>query len=250
MKNSKILPSILLFACICLQTGGLEAQEITYPGQDATQTLDWVGRQAQQIDKILSDAMLMVDPFEIYLRLADSYVLFDAVAMAGVYCTEVRAAAEKGREHCDILHFRLGKDLNSKLQRAVDARLAAHRMLEASKACSAQTRTAEGSRPQGFRPGELLKHDAQLAVLDIQDGLASRDMHILSQKLEHAIRLLFDAKTLASTLENCPEASAKAEAAILYCQKALGATNWTEVYRFSQSAIKVIQGIQDGTECN
>jgi hypothetical protein len=249
MKNSKLPTVIMLCVCYCLQMGLTGAQELKHPGQDAPQTLAWVGRQAEQIDQILSDAMLMIDPFEIYLRLADSYVLFDAVAMAGVYCTEVRVAAESGRDLCDILHFRLEKDMNTKLQRAVDARLSANAMLVASKACAVQDKPGEAV-PKGFTPDELLKHDVLMAALDIQDGLASNDAHILSQKLEHAIRLLNDAKTLASTLENCALAFEKGEAAILYCQKALGAPNWTEVHRFANSALKAIQQIQTAPECN
>jgi len=249
MKYLRFSLIVLLCQIFCLQAGSLIAQENTLSGHDSPQTLNWVGRQAEQIDKILSDAMLMIEPFDIYVRLADSYILFEAVAMAGVYCTEVRAEAETGRILCDILHFRLEKDLNTMLQRAVDARISATKMLIASKACASQNAPSAEAVAKGFTPHELLKHDAYMAEMDIQDGLASNDIHILSQKLEHAIRLLYDAKTMASTLEKCSESLEKAESAIRYCQKALGAPNWTEVHRFTQSAVKATQWIQNSVEC-
>lgn len=245
--STRILQTGVLVFCVF---GHLAAQEPIVPRVDMPQTLHWVEKQAVQIDGLLSDAMLMSEPIEIYERLSDAYMLFDAVAMAGVYCTEVRAAAEAGRIQCDIIHFRMGKDLNSKLQRAVDARRAATLMWEAAKACRLQESPVSEVSMRAFTPHELLQHDAYMAEMDIQDGLASKDLHILSQKLEHAIRLFYDTKTLANTLSNCSEVIQKSEEAISNCRKALSAPNWTEVHQFSLAAMESSKWIQNSPICD
>jgi len=249
MKLTKTARKPLVSLLFLIFAGVLSAQQPSEMRQDAPQTLVWVGQQAIQIEEILSDAMLMSQPFEIYERLADAYILFDAVAMAGLYCTEVRSAVEIGREQCDIIHFRLGNDLNTNLNRAVEARRAAMRMREAAKVCGTQEVAPSDFSVKAFTPQELLQHDAFMAEMDIQDGLASKDLHILSQKLEHAIRLLYDAKNLARTLNDCSEALRKAEEAIASCRKALAAPNWTEVNQFSLEAVEAAKWIQNSPAC-
>lgn len=150
------------------------------PRSDSPKTLQWVSRQAERAGVILQNAMRDNDASEVVIRLAECYQIFDAVAMAGLYCTRVRAAAEEGRYQCDIINFRLGKDFNTQLARAAEARKAAARMQEAALYCLYEIKSGAATEPVSFTPNDILRYDAQLAELDLRDGMASQDLHILS----------------------------------------------------------------------
>jgi len=166
-----------------------------------------------------------------------------------LYCTEARGAAEAGLWQCDVINFRLEKDLNSGLNRAVEARLQAKMMHLAVKACqsvpSMQTTTTTV-----FLPDDLIRHEATLATLDLLDGLATNDLHILSQKLEHAIQGLHNLEHLARSMDNCTMVIEWAKNSIKYCQNALGAPNWTQVVQSVQAALAEVQAIQQSPNCN
>ena len=153
--------------------------------------------------------------------------------------------AEAGRKQCDVINYRLEKDLNTKLQRAVEARRWAVGMKEGAKGCRNQLVAPTGV----FLPMDLILQDAQLAALDIQDGMASQDLHILSQKLEHAIRILHDVEHLARTLTNCEKIRILAQSAVLDVEQALAAPNWLEVLRSAQAALENVQRIQQESAC-
>jgi hypothetical protein len=227
---------------------GVAAQVFSFDQMDSPQTLYWVERQSIRIDSLLNDAMLSSEPFEILLRLTDCYQVFDAVSMAGLYCTNVRAAAEAGRNYCDIINYRLEKDLNSKLQRAVEARRQGVRMKEAAKSCNQPGRSSEVEK--AFVPKDLVVHEAHMVELDLLDGLASENMHIMSQKLELAIRTLYELEHLARSLSDCDATLDAAEKAVISCQNALVAPNWTELNRAIKTALFYVQGIQQSTTCN
>jgi hypothetical protein len=214
---------------------------------DAPQALLWAARQGQRADSLLHDAARGSEPVEIFVRLAECYQIFDAVAIAGFYCTEVRAAAEAGRRQCDVINYMLGKDLNSKVQRVVEARRQAFRMREGALACLQTSRSlaAPADEPSPFTPIDLLRQDAYLADLDLADGLAVEDLHILSQKVEHAIRLLHDAERLARSFDSCQKVLFLCENAITYCETALAAPNWLELREAVQKARLEVQKIQD-----
>lgn len=244
MKKGGFIPIIALvwmpFLSVYAQVG--------LPGtSDSPETLHWVQRQSERIDSLLADAMRGSEPIEILIRVADCYQIFDAVSMAGVYCTDVRAAAEAGRWQCDVINYRLEKDLNAKLQRAVEARRYAVKMREGAKACLTQISPSASS---SFRPMDLLRQDAHMAELDLLDGMATNDLHILSQKLEHCIRALHDVEHLARTLENCDYPLTLAQNAVTDCQSALSAPNWTEVLIHVKNALGNVQKIQQVTNCN
>ncbi len=244
MKKKAIFQYILI-ALICV--GQVSAQDPAFAQADSPQALEWVARQSSRIDSLLNDAMRSSEPIEILIRLTDCYQVFDAVAMAGLYCTNVRAAAEAGRRQCDIINYRLEKDLNANLQRAVEARRQATFMKEATKSCQAIPATVGEAKV--FTPNDLIRHDAFMAELDLLDGLSTNDLHILSQKLEHTIRILYDVEHLAFTLSNCDIPMRLAESAVQHCQDALSAPNWLEVHRSVQSALANIQAIQQSSMC-
>jgi hypothetical protein len=109
MKKGRFFPIIALvwipYLCIDAQVG-MPIQS------DSPETLQWVQRQSERIDSMLTDAMRGSEPIEILIRVAECYQIFDAVSMAGVYYTDVRGAAEAGRWQCDVINYRLEKDLN------------------------------------------------------------------------------------------------------------------------------------------
>lgn len=216
---------------------------------DSPQTLEWVIQQANRVDNELANAMRSSEPIEVLIKLADCYILFDAVALAGVYCTNVRAAAEAGRRQCDVINYRLEKDLNTKLRRAVEARRFAVQMREAANICLQTSKQDQARTLDSFAPVELIWHDAQMVQLDLADGLASKDLHILAQKTEHAIRLLHDIAHLAVSLNTCEKPTELSEIAILQCEAALAAPNWTEVHQQINKALDTVDQIRRYKNC-
>ncbi len=219
-------------------------QNVSKEAFDSPQTMEWVMIQAGRIDTALANAMRGTEPIEILVKLADCYILFDAVALAGVYCTDVRAAAEAGRRQCDVINYRLEKDLNSKLQRAVNARHEAVKMREAAEICLKTAQKAKNSEENHmFAPSAVIQQDARLAQMDLADGLASRDLHIMAQKTEHAIQLLHDIGHLATTLFYCQPTVDHVEKAISQCEQSLASPNWTEVNKHLNQAMQTIEQI-------
>jgi len=244
MKKGAIIQYILI-AMISIEQ--VSAQVPAFAQADSPEALEWVARQSGRIDSLLNDAMRGSEPIEVLVRLTDCYQVFDAVAMAGLYCTNVRAAAEAGRRQCDVINYRLEKDLNTNLQRAVEARRQATLMKAAARYCQSISVTV--GKEKAFTPNDLIRHDAYMAELDLLDGLSTNDLHLLSQKLEHAIRLLYDVEHLAFTLSNCDIPMGLAESAVIHCQNALGAPNWLDVHRSVQSALANVQAIQQSSMC-
>ncbi|MDX1910247.1 MAG: hypothetical protein SFV22_02115 [Saprospiraceae bacterium] len=237
---------IWTFAAILCLLIAADSRAQAFSGQtDAPQALQWAARQGLRADSLLHDAVRGSEAVEIFTRLAECYQIFDAVAMAGFYCTEVRAAAESGRRQCDVINYLLGKDLNSKVERVVAARRQANRLREAALACLQTAKpVADASEKAPFTLPDIIRQDAYLAELDLADGLASEDLHIVSQKIEHAIRLLHDVEHLARTFDSCSKVLQISNAAILRCESALAAPNWLELRQAVQEAISEVKKIQ------
>lgn len=249
MKHWTFSGLLLLFAGAIFPTGKISGQGTLNDPLDSPQTLEWVIQQANRVDNDLANAMRSSESIEVLIKLADCYILFDAVAIAGVYCTNVRAAAEAGRRQCDVINYRLEKDLNTKLKRAVEARRAALLMREAANICLQTAKQDQSRTLDSFAPVELIWHDAQMVQLDLADGLASKDLHILAQKTEHAIRLLHDIAHLASSLTTCETPAELSEKAILQCEAALSAPNWTEVHQHIHTALEMTEQIRRYKDC-
>lgn len=249
MKYRKFSVLFILLSGMFFIAGKVSGQGTNTDPLDSPQTLEWVIQQANRVDNDLANAMRSSEPIEVLIKLADCFILFDAVAIAGVYCTNVRAAAEAGRRQCDVINYRLEKDLNTKLRRAVEARRFAIQMREAANICLQTARQDQTRTLDSFAPVELIRYDAQIVQLDLADGLASKDLHILAQKTEHAIRLLHDIAHLASSLEACDKPATLAEKAILHCEAALAAPNWTDVHQQINMALEVVGQIRQHKAC-
>lgn len=212
---------------------------------DNPETLAWVKQHGLRIDSSLQEAMHTQDPYFITLRMLEAFVEFDAVAMAGIYCTDARAAAEWGRRQCDIVNFRLEKDPNSLTVRVLEARNQARLMAASAANCLTQSERPGSDATASFRPVDVIRTDAETVSLMLEDGMASADFHILSQKIEQAIRLLHDVEHLAEQLPGCRATLRAASEAVEYCTAALTARNWTEVNKALRIALVQVASIKN-----
>jgi len=245
MFNRAFFVRFTLLGLIPLGPMGANAQS---QKSDSRTTLQWAEAQANRVERLLKDAMREVEPYSVVIRLTDAYQAFDAVASADLYCVSARVAAESGRKQCDIINYRLGKDLNTVLQRTVEARQQATKMGQAVRACQAENTNSDNNQKE-FSSSDILRYDALLAELDLSDGLASGSMQLLSQKLEHAIRLLHDVEHLASSMSNCQIPLQSAESAVLNSREALAAPNWEEAEKLVLLALANLQDIQQSADC-
>ncbi len=220
--------SIFVFAAL-LAAGSpsiLPAQTVQY---DAPETLDWTRRQANRIDTVLYSAVLSQEPVNLLLQLWWAWQEFDAVAQAGLYCQAARIAAEKGRLECDLLGYQRDQDVNAMIARATEARRQAHRMRLAAEACAPPaTPQAAAAESPAFTPRDVLLTDAQIIELDLSDARAAHDMHIVAQKLEHALRVLRDLELLARSLDYCSEVVAAVPACREHFQEARSSDSWEQ----------------------
>lgn len=197
---------------------------------DSPEILEWAMTEARAIDSVLDHTIRGGDQATLLLRMLDTYFSFDLVVHAGLYCTEARIAAEAGRSQTDLVNYFREKDMNSMLLRATLARESASRLLEACRVCLEQTGAPTHSESTGyFKPADIIGADALIVELDLADGLASRNIHVLTQKVEHAIRLLHDIERLAASLRDCKSAEEAAIAAAAACSRALQSSNWLDV---------------------
>jgi hypothetical protein len=216
---------------------------------DTPETLRWAERQANRADSLLESAIRSHDALTLLTALMESYTLFDAVTLAGLYCTDARVAAHEGRYQCDVVNFRLEKDLNMVLIRAITARRAADQLRTAARRCDQQNTNTPSDVVPEFAPTDLIRQDAQLIEMDLTDGLASENFHILAQKIEHATRLLHDIEHLAGTLDDCAEVKKLANSSVAACDRALAARNWTEVKAALDEALTNVRNIAFSKRC-
>ena len=231
MKSLVIILSILGLMC-----GPAQAQT------DSLCTLQWVEKQAGRVDNMLSSAIRSQDPVNMIFRLMDAYLIFDAVTVAGLNCPDVREAALAGRNLSDVLNYRLEKDLNTMITRSKLALNEAQRMRIAAQVCP---RADDNGSQSAFSPQDVIKQDVYIIELDLSDGLAAENFHVLSQKVEHARRTLHDIGHIAATLDDCQLVVQLSESAIAECDSILKARNWTEVKTSVNAALSVVRRIPD-----
>lgn len=203
---------------------------------DSPETLDWVQKLSDGLEERLHDAVVAPDLANLLIKLMESFEEFEAVALMGLYCQEVRVAAEKGRNQCNWLtNYSQEKDLNTLIIRAQNARLHALEMRDEASLC---LKTARLHPPdQSFTFADIIRSNASAIEFDLSDGLASQDLHILSQKIEHAERIFHDTAVLAMRLSNCETVRNAALEGIQACAEMLAAPNWTLVNAHSQKAL-------------
>lgn len=208
--------------------------------EDSPETLNWANSQAQKIDTLLQNAILSSNQLSLVYNILDAYVLYDAVFLAGLYCPNARAAAAEGRNQCDIKNFKYDKDLNSLILRATIARQIAFQLSAAAKQCSPPNGNPNRT---GFSPKDILKKDIEMIQLDLSDGVASGDMHLLAQKTTHAIRILRDIQHLSYTLENCEKVETLAHEVIGRCEDVLKSKHLQDASKNIASALKLLGGM-------
>lgn len=215
---------------------------------DASETLQWVKKQGQRIERSLNDALRSNDQAFMVLQMHRAWREFDAIAQLGLYCHAARTAAERGRTVSDLLSLDYKKDWSSLAIRATEAREQAFRMQAAAEICQADTLPAVLEAQRRYLPSDLLARDALIAELDLSDAKATGDFHILAQKVEHALRMLRDAEYLASTLDNCSEVRLACQRAMDACRNALTTNHWDTAVRHLRQGIEQIQIVRNRAE--
>lgn len=245
MKTSaSFFPKLLLLVLyFWIAAGTMTAQNA-----DSRATLEWVVRQSGSIDTMLSAVVRSQEPVDLLMKLWRTWEYFDAIAIMGLYCDDARRAAELGRLESDPLTYQAGSDLNALMLRATKARDQARRMRLGAESCmlvSGQTPVANTS----FLPKDILIADADIVLLDLNDALAAKDLYILTQKVEHALRILRDAELLAQTLENCTAVSDAVSETAQICILALFSGNWEESEAHLRRAIESAGRIKKTDTC-
>ncbi|MBL7828781.1 MAG: hypothetical protein JNJ57_19250 [Saprospiraceae bacterium] len=233
MRNYFLL---LVFCCFLNEAKGQFVQT------DSPETLRWVEQQGLKVDSLLDNAILSHEHVNLILKLMDAYLIFDAITLNGLYCAEAQQAAHSAKNYCDVLNFRLEKDMNMAVLRATLARQETAKMLNGVRRCLISVKPAD-AETAAFAPIEVIRKDAELAILDFSDGAAAGNFHILAQKIEHSIRLLQDIDHLASTFDACEQVRALTRRAIGEAEQALQAYNWEEVHNSINRAIQTVTQI-------
>ena len=227
----------------CLSAGVATAQNA-----DSRETLEWVVRQSGRIDTMLSSVVRSQEPVDLLMKLWRTWEHFDAIAVMGLYCDDVRRAAELGRLESDPLSFRETTDLNALMLRATKARDQARRMRLGAEACllvSGQAPTVNNS----FLPRDILKADAEIIIMDLNDALAARDLYIVTQKVEHAMRILRDAALLSQTLERCDGVTAAIQEVSEISVLVLFSGDWEESEGHLHRALDAAERIKKTEDC-
>ena len=229
MKNANWI-TLFAFALLLAIPRSAHAQE-----GDSPEILEWVLKVTTTLEGRLADAVAIPDVPNLLIKLMESYEEFEEVALIGLYCQEVRVAAEHGRNQCNWLtNHKKEKDLNTLILRAQNARLHAFKIRDEALVC---LKAAKQSRPKAsFTLADIIRSNAEAIEHDLADGLASQNFHILSQKIEHAERIFHDTEVLAVRLSNCETVRDAAREGISACAKVLASPNWTLVKAHVQKA--------------
>jgi hypothetical protein len=220
----------MILVVILLPMATASAQE-----GDSQETMEWVKVTATILEERLTNAINVTDEANLLVKLMESSNDFEAVALLGLYCHEARTAAESGRNYCNWLKsFSRDKDLNSLIIRAQEARRQATRMRDAATVC--QQKAMLNPPEVTFTLSDIIRSNAETIEHDITDGLASQNFHILSQKIEHALRGFQDTDLLTARLSNCEAVQKAAQEGSQACISALAAPNWTMVTTYLQQA--------------
>lgn len=229
MKNIRWI-ILLAFVLLALPRPA-QAQE-----GDSPETLEWVLKISNGLEERLKDAVAAPDVANLLIKLMESFEEFEAVALMGLYCQEVRVAAEQGRNQCNWLtNHSQEKDLNTLIQRAQNARLHAIKMRDEANLCLKAVLLHPPD--QSFTFADIIRSNADAIEHDLSDGLASQNFHILSQKIEHAERIFHDTEVLATRLNNCEAIRNAAREGILACAEVLASPNWASIHVHSQKAL-------------
>lgn len=211
---------------------------------DTRETLLWAQRQGVKIDSVLDLALRSADHATLLLKMLEAWHDFDAVIHAGLFCQNARVAAGRGRFQCDLINFRGEKDPASLQLRATAARLEAMRLRDGATACASAI-----SGHDSLGVFAVLLKDADLVLHDLADALSVRDLHILDQKVEHALDLLHDMENIAETLPNCRASRDQLRAATNAAFDALTSDDWDLAAGHVRRMAVAVQTLQQSAGC-
>ncbi len=223
---------ICLIACVLWSPLRANAQE-----NDSPEVLEWVLKTANVLEERLNNAVLLPDPANLLIKLSESYEDFDAVALIGLYCPEARKSAELGKTYCNWLNTPThGKDVNALIALAQDARSQAFKMHDAADKCLASAKQYPPN--SSFTWVDIIRTNAEFIEHDLNDGEASQNMHILSQKVEYAKHIFHDTQILSARLNNCDKIYDAATEGLNFCTEILAAPNWATAKVHLQKALE------------
>jgi hypothetical protein len=233
--------SLSLLLLVFASTFTLSGQEI----KDDRATLVWVQRQADSINQVLAPAVKLSEKYEFFTRLLRAHELFAAVSLVAPYCNAARTAAVEGMSQTAWLNNQLlSTDQGALIMRATRAMSQAHRMRSAAANC------LEELGPQAKQAclvENTIQSDAKIAIMYLEDGLAVKDFHILSQKVEYAMILISQMQTIAQNCTLCDEVKNLLNATNTQAKEILIAANWIEINQIAQATILNLKQISESS---
>ena len=203
---------------------------------DSREVLEWVKQTARRVDQSLHNAINLQDWPALLLSLTECEQEFSVVAIAGLYCHEVRIAAERGRSLCDLNNTAYPKDLSSCALRAIEGRKQAILMRDAALDCL-RASNASPSTSDSLTLANLLQTNATTIEQDLTTGINSNDFHILMAKLDHAHRVFQETVHMTNSLEQCSEIHKVATDGENETMSALLKSDWNVCVQHARQAI-------------
>ena len=210
---------------------------------DSEEIFQLVERTAVTLETRLNDAVSVPEVSNLLIKLMESYEDFNTIALMGLYCHGARVAAELGRNQCNWVNFVKEKDVTSLVLRAQEARLQAFKMRDAVAACR-YANTQQGSE-KTLSIADIMRSNAEQIEDELTDGLASKDMHILAQKIEHAEQVFYQNDLLASKCSSCTALVTASKAGWQACADALMAKEWADTEALVQKALSFSKVIRE-----
>ncbi|MEY3241219.1 MAG: hypothetical protein RIR11_2657 [Bacteroidota bacterium] len=209
---------------------------------DSEEVLRLVEKTAITLEARLNDAVSLPEVSNLLIKLMESYEDFNTIALMGIYCHGARVSAELGRNQCNWVNFVKEKDMTSLMLRAQEARLYAFKMRDAAANCllNAPKRYTE----KALSISDILRNNAEHIEHALSDGLASKDIHILAQKIEHAESVFHHSEMLGLKLNNCTVIVVASREGLQACTDALSAEEWSEVDKFVKKALSFSTAIK------
>jgi hypothetical protein len=215
--------------------------------RDVDETVRWVEQQALLIDSVLNQTLRGQNAMLVIAAMSQCYVRFDAITAVGLYCAAARAAAEKGKDLCDFVNYQMETDPAALFVRGSLARTEARRLLQGIQSCREINSKNKGVA--AYTPMDVIRADLEMVALDLTDGLASDDFHIMAQKTEHAIRLLYEMEHIAISLAHCSALRYLVVDLKVHAKKVIDAASWDVVKIEVTQALEVIGQIRRNN-CN
>jgi hypothetical protein len=202
---------------------------------DNEEVLRLVEKTAITLEARLNDAVSLPEVSNLLIKLMESYEDFNTIALMGIYCHGARVSAELGRNQCNWVNYVKEKDMTSLLLRAQEARLHAFKMRDAAASCLLTAQQPHTEKT--LTMADIIRANAEHIDHELSDGLASKDLHILAQKIEHAEQIFHHNEMLALKLNNCTPIVVASREGLQACTDALLAKEWSEADKMVKKAL-------------